>query len=186
MLDSWLLLIAARFFWIAARRLQERECCAHEVRRRATLPVPLLRPIRFRRYLKAAGSLALLAIFALGACFAAVRPVMLRLGATREELAIDGRGSSTRIHPELQDLKVGDTISLVPVLAWGIINEIGGAMLPQSAMLEGLNRRAEESRQSVGSRRKRLSNTHRHASSWHLKQKTTTLLGGRGDYCGPQ
>ena len=29
---------------------------------------------------------------------------------------IDGRGSSTRIHPELQDLKVGDSIFLVPAL----------------------------------------------------------------------
>ncbi len=274
MLDSWLLLLVALFFWIAAKRLQEREeqelaerfgreYCAYEVKRHATLPVPLLRPIRFRRHLKAVGALALLGLFALGVYFAAVRPVMLRLGATRVELSaampgdeaiakprftytqaltihapaeevwrwlvqvgyhragwynvdainrlaapdyfIDGRGSSTRIHPELQDLKVGDSIFLVPVLgmsvtaleparllvlvgdpahpdapsnsswaysvqprgegscrlivrfraacpgdfvsvlAWGIVNEIGGAMLQQQAMLEGLKRRAEGS-----------------------------------------
>lgn len=278
LLDSWLLLVVALFFWIAARRLQEREeqdlaerfgreYCAYEVRRHATLPVPLLRPIRFRRYLKAACGLALLGVFALGVYFAAVRLVMPRLGATRAELSaampgdeavrkprfthtqavtirapaeevwrwlvqvgyrragwynvdainrlaapdyfIDGRGSSTRIHPELQDLAVGDTIFLVPVLgmsvtaleparllvlvgdpahpdaesnsswsylieprgedscrlvvrfraaypgdfvsvlAWGIINEIGSAMLQQPAMLAGLRWRAERSARST-------------------------------------
>jgi hypothetical protein len=95
---SWLLLVVALFFWITARRLQEREeqdlaerfgreYCAYEVRRRATLPVPLLRPIRFRRYLEAACGLALLAVLALGVYFTAVRPVILRLGATRAEIS---------------------------------------------------------------------------------------------------
>jgi protein-S-isoprenylcysteine O-methyltransferase Ste14 len=272
MLDSWLFLAAALASWIAARPLLEREeqelaerfgtpYCAWEVKRRPTLPVPLLRPFTLRRWRKALGGLALLAVFALGVFFAAVRPVILRLGASRAELAaalpgdeavsrprfrytqavmirapahevwkwlvqvgyrragwynidavnrlaapdyfIDGLRSSVRIHPELQDLRVGDSIFLVPalgmqvtrleparllvlvgdpahpdsennsswtyaisplgegscrlvvrfrssspgdfasVLGWGIINEIGGAMLQQPAMLAGLRRRAE-------------------------------------------
>lgn len=272
MLNSWLFLVVALVSWIAARPLQEREeqelaerfgrpYCSWEVKRRATLPVPFLRPFTPRRWLKALGGLALLSLFALGVYVAAVRPVMLRLGTTRAErmaslpgddavarpryrytqavtirapadeawkwlvqvgyrragwynidavnrLAapdyfIDGRGSSVRIHPELQDLRVGDTIFLVPVLgmqvtrleparllllvgdpahpesenntswtysltplgegacrlvvrfrsaspgdfisvlAWGLVNEVGGAMLQQPAMLAGLRRRAE-------------------------------------------
>jgi protein-S-isoprenylcysteine O-methyltransferase Ste14 len=118
---------------------------------------------------------------------------------------IDGNSSSTRIHPELQDLKLGDTIFLVPALGmtvaqlqpardlvlvgdpsnpdaqsnacWAyrldplganasrlvvrfrstypdgvvwvvvnmMINEIGGAMIQQPAMLAGIRWRAEKS-----------------------------------------
>jgi protein-S-isoprenylcysteine O-methyltransferase Ste14 len=117
---------------------------------------------------------------------------------------IDGNSSSTRIHPELQDLKLGDTIFLVPALGmtvaqlqparvlvlvgdptnpdaqsnacwayrldplgadacrvvvrfrstypdgflWALVNmmvnEIGGAMIQQPAMLAGLRWRAEK------------------------------------------
>jgi hypothetical protein len=235
------------------------------VKRRATLPLPLLRPLRLRRYLKAAGGLALLGVFALAVYLAVVLPVTLRLGATRAEVLaampgddavqnprylytqavtirapadevwkwlvqvgyrragwynvdavnrlaapdyfIDGRGSSTRIHPELQDLQPGDQVFLVPalgmtvtalepgrllllvgdpsnpraatnsswayairplgerasrlvvrfrasspgdfgsVLGWGIVNNIGGAMLQQPAMLAGLRWRAERAAQ---------------------------------------
>lgn len=85
---------------------------------------------------------------------------------------INGRGSSTRIHHELQGLAVGDSIFPVPVLgmqatrleparllvvrfrsaspddfvsvlAWGLVNNVGGAMLQQPAVLAGLRRRAE-------------------------------------------
>ena len=96
-LNSWLFLVVALVLWIVARPLQEREeqdlaerfgtpYCAWEVRRRATLPIPFLRPFRIRRWLKAAGFLVLLALFGLGMYFVAVRPVILRLGASRAEL----------------------------------------------------------------------------------------------------
>jgi protein-S-isoprenylcysteine O-methyltransferase Ste14 len=125
-----------------------------------------------------------------------------RLAST--EYFVDGNGSSTRIHPELQDLKLGDTIFLVPALGmtvsqlqparvlvlvgdpsnadarsnacWSysldplgpdacrvvvrfrstypdgvvgvlvnwLVNEIGGAMLQQPAMLAGIRWRAEK------------------------------------------
>ncbi len=272
-LNSWLFILAAIVTYITSRRVAKAEDDAlwerfgrpfaiYEVRVRFSLPFPRLRPFAFRRYLKAAGVLALLAVFALGVEFAAVRPVILRLGATWVEAAaqmpgdrfvskprtaytqavaihapaeevwkwlvqvgyrragwynvdainrlaaddyfIDGKGSSTRIHPELQGLAVGDTIYLVPkvvslkvvdleparllamagdpdrpdapsnaswtyviapqgtdrcrlvvrfrsrfpdgfvsVLANGIFNQFGGAMLQQPAMLQGLKWRAE-------------------------------------------
>ncbi len=272
--NSWLFIAAALAAYIASRRTAKAEddglwerfgrpFAIYEVRVRFSLPIPRLRPFSFRRYLKAAGVLAVLALFALGVELGAVRPVILRLGATRSEASaqmpgdgyvskprsaytqavsigapaeevwkwlvqvgyrragwynvdainrlaaqdyfIDGRGSSTRIHPELQDLAVGDTIYLVPkvvslrvvgleparllamagdpehpdapsnaswtyliapqgpdrcrlvvrfrssypdgfvsVLANGIINQFGGAMLQQPAMLQGLKWRAEK------------------------------------------
>lgn len=272
LLDSWLFLAAAPLVYTAARLIAKpeddalwerfgREFAGYEFKVRRLFPLPRMRPLRFRRYLKAAGALAGMALFMLGMYFAAVRPVILRLGVSAREAAaampgdqyvrhpenlytqavlirapagevwkwlvqvgyrragwynidainrlvgpeyfIDGGHSSTRIHPELQDLKVGDKIFLVPVLGmtvtdleparllvmagdpsnpdaesnacwtyvleprgpgasrlvvrfrsahppgflWalvnGLVNEIGGAMLQQQAMLAGIRARAE-------------------------------------------
>ena len=274
-LNSWLFIAAAIATYFTSRTEAKAEddglwdrfgrpFAIYEVQVRFSLPVPRLRPFIFRRYLKAAGVLAVLAVLALGVELAVVRPVILSLGATRAEVLsempgdrfvtkprtaytqavdinapaaevwkwlvqvgyqragwynvdainrlaaddyfIDGKGSSTRIHPELQNLGVGDTIFLVPklvslrvvglvparllslagdpehpdaqsnaswtyviaprgpdrcrlivrfrsrfpdgfvsVLANGIINQFGGAMLQQPAMLRGLKWRAERS-----------------------------------------
>jgi protein-S-isoprenylcysteine O-methyltransferase Ste14 len=185
LLDSWLFLAAAPLVYAAARLIAKpeddalwerfgREFAGYEFKVRRLLPLPRIRPIRFTRYLRAAGVLASIAVFMLGVYFAAVRPVILRLGVSAREAAapmpgdelvsrpvnrytqavlirapadevwkwlvqvgykragwynidainrlvgpeyfIDGGRSSTRIHPELQDLKVGDKIFLVPVM----------------------------------------------------------------------
>ena len=98
LLDSWLLLLTAVLFWALSRplaRSEERELTArfgeeyrrYRERTRSTLPLPLLRPLTLRRCGRAAAGLALLGAFALAVYFAAARPLLLRLGATRAEAA---------------------------------------------------------------------------------------------------
>ena len=190
MLDSWLFLACAVFFYVASRgaaRKEDdglwerfgREFAVYEVRVRFSLPVPRLFPLRFRRYLKAAGVLAMIGVLMLGVYVSVVRPVLFRLGASRAEAAavmpgdmlvaapgvfytqaldikapaaevwkwlvqvgyhragwynvdainrlaapdyfIDGKGSSTVIHPELLGIAPGDKIYLVPALGMTVV-----------------------------------------------------------------
>jgi len=176
LLDSWLFLPLALYSYIVARILAKkeddalwehfgREFAGYEVRVRLLFPLPHIRPIRFRRLLKAALSCAVMGVFAVAVWFAAARPAILRLGVSRAEAigpmpgdaavahpkagytqaAVIGApaeevwkwlvqagyksGSSTRIHPELQDLKVGDRIFLVPVLGMTVTELQPGRLL---------------------------------------------------------
>lgn len=187
--DSWYFLAADIVFAFAsvggARREEEQlaaefgeEYTAYRRRTRALVPVPRLRPVTLRRFLKGAAGIAAVGAYVLLVTALLAVPLARRLGTSGiertmqlpgDELApfpeqsytqaisikaapqmvwpwlvqvgyrragwynidainrmaapdyfIDGDGSSNRIHPELQDLKVGDSIDIAPGLSYRV------------------------------------------------------------------
>jgi protein-S-isoprenylcysteine O-methyltransferase Ste14 len=190
LLDNWLFVLcsvflafgARRSLWIEDRYLKESfgdEYREYRTTVRELLPVPRIKPVNGLRLRKFLLFIIVLAGCSLAFLVAAIRPALLRFGATAAEVSsvlpgderiplardgytqaitidapprlvwrwliqvgyrragwynidainrlagrdyfIDGKGSSNRIVPSLQDLKVGDRIGLTPTVGFGVI-----------------------------------------------------------------
>jgi protein-S-isoprenylcysteine O-methyltransferase Ste14 len=133
--DSWAFLVAALALRLAVQGAADREeeamlarfgqdYFAYQFRARAFLPLPLLRPFRFRRYLKAAGVLACMGLLALAVWFGIGRPVALGLGATAAERRASLPGDALVDSPRSVYTQAID-IKAPPEKVWAWLVQVG-------------------------------------------------------------